>query len=378
MNLPSELGLRAAGALSSIVLLRPYLKKTIVVAAVLFSLGAIISMLHDIEYTGQDVSVRGLRIFTWLKAIVPKSMYAEHGCVLPKDETVLFTQGLESLRPVNIEQGAVYDCRFLATVASLCASQTGRQELFSHIKAGSDGSYSVYFPGVNQTVVVSKLSPYELLLYAKAKDPDCRNAGIWLAVLEKAYGQYRNQHQSLFDQLRRFCKHAILEGRFTASSELPGFAAAYGATDDQAAVLLGARPLTEYKTFSFECGEYGFGKGYATLRQLSSWFNRDQVSLEFASEQDAALRKALSKSLLGIATTELNGNCQAYGLMPGHAYGILGYNPATHSLKLKDPFGRGDLRLANSKKALDGVEDGVFEIGLTDFNLLFSHLRLAQ
>jgi hypothetical protein len=35
------------------------------------------------------------------------------------------------------------------------------------------------------------------------------------------------------------------------------------------------------------------------------------------------LRKALGNGLLGIATTELNGNCQAYGLMPGHAYGVL-------------------------------------------------------
>ena len=372
MNLPT------AGAFSSIAFLRPYLKKIALVAALVFCLGAIISMLHDVEYTGQDVSVRGFRIFTWLKLIVPKSLYAHQNTNLPKLDNVLFVRGLESLRPEYIEQGSVYDCRFLATVASLCARESGRRDLYSHIKTCSDGSYSVYFPGVNQTVVVSKLTPYELLLYAKTKDQDCRSAGIWLAVLEKAYGQHRNLHQNLFDQARRFCKHAILEGRFTASSELPGFAAAYGATDDQAAVLLGARPLTEYKTFSFECGEFGFGKGYVTLRQLSSWFNRDQVSRDFASEQDAALRQGADKSLLGIATTELNGNCQAYGLMPGHAYGVLSYNPEKHALKLKDPFGRGDLRRANTTKPLDGVDDGVFEIGLSDFNLLFSHLRLAQ
>jgi hypothetical protein len=372
MNLP------IAGALGSIAFLRPFLKKIALTATVLFCLGSIISMLHDVEYTGQDVSVRGFRIFTWLKAIVPKSIYADKSYSLPKPDSVLFANGLESLRPGNIEQGAIYDCRFLATVASFCASERGRRDLYSHIEARRDGSYSVYFPGVNEKVVVSKLSPYELLLYAKTKDQDCRKAGIWLAVLEKAYGQYRNQHQNLFDQVRRFCKHAILEGRFTANSELPGFAAAYGATDDQAAVLLGVRPLTEYKTFSFECGEFGFGKGYATLRQLSSWFNRDQVSRDFASEQDAALRKALGNGLLGIATTELNGNCQAYGLMPGHAYGVLAYNPEKRALKLKDPFGRGDLHRANTKKAIDGVDDGVFEIGLTDFNLLFSHLRLAE
>ncbi|MBA4075517.1 MAG: hypothetical protein C0508_10785, partial [Cyanobacteria bacterium PR.023] len=121
-----------------------------------------------------------------------------------------------------------------------------------------------------------------------------------------------------------------------------------------------------------------FGKGYVTLRQLSSWFNRAQVSRDFVAEQDSALRKCSQRRLLGIATTELNGNCQAYGLMPGHAYGLLAYSPDKRAIKLKDPFGRGDLRRADSKKALDGVDDGIFEIGLSDFNLLFSHLRLAE
>ncbi len=372
MNLPNT------GALSSVVFLRPYLKRIVLTISIILCLGAVISMLHDIEYTGQDVSVRGLRIFTWLKLLMPKSFYAQREPKLPRTESVLFTRGLESLRPEFIEQGAVYDCRFLATVASLCASESSRRQLFSSIKAGSDGSYSVYFPGIKETVTVSKLSPYELLLYAKAKDGDCLSTGVWLPVLEKAYGQYRNGHQNFFDQTRRFCKHAILEGRFTANSELPGFAAAYGATDDQAAVLLGCRPLTEYKTLSFECGEFGFGKGYVTLRQLSSWFNRAQVSRDFVTEQDSALRKCSQGRLFGIATTELNGNCQAYGLMPGHAYGLLAYSPDKRAIKLKDPFGRGDLRRADSKKALDGVDDGIFESGLSDFNLLFSHLRLAK
>ena len=111
---------------------------------------------------------------------------------------------------------------------------------------------------------------------------------------------------------------------------------------------------------------------------MYSWFNRVQVSRDFAIEQDAALRKCNQGRLLGIATTELNGNCQAYGLMPGHAYGIVGYSPERRAIKLKDPFGRGDLRRADSTKALDGFDDGVFEIGLSDFNLLFSHLRLAE
>ncbi len=371
MNLPS-------GAFSSIAFLRPYLKQFFCSAVVLFFLAATVSLLHDVEHTGQDVSVRGWRIFTWLKLIVPKSMYVHETPELPKAATILFAQGLDSLRPETIEQGAIYDCRFLATVASLTASESGRKQLYRHIKALNNGSYTVYFPGVGESVTVSALSPEELLLYAKSKDQDGKSTGIWLAVLEKAYGQYRNQHQDFFAQVRRFSKHAIFEGRFSADSQLPGFAAAYGATDDQAALLLGERKLHEWQTFSFECGEFGLGKSYATLRQLSSWFDRDGVRQSFTGEQDKALRQVLPSGLFAIATTELNGNCQAYGLNPGHAYGVLAYDAQKRRLKLKDPFGRGDLHFANSNKAIDGVDDGVFEIGLSDFNLLFSHLRLAQ
>ncbi len=46
MNLPNT------GALSSVAFLRPYLKKTVVAISIVLCFGAVISMLHDIEYTG--------------------------------------------------------------------------------------------------------------------------------------------------------------------------------------------------------------------------------------------------------------------------------------------------------------------------------------
>ena len=367
-----------AGAKNSFAFLRPYKRRIIMSASCLFLVGSIIGMLHDVEYTGQDVSVRGLRIFTWLKNIVPPQFYSHGQAPATFDDTPLFAHGIESLRPNVIVQGGVYDCRFLATVASFIATDAGRKALFKGIVQNDDGSFSVSFPSLKEPIHVSKLSNEEHLYYAKTKDLHGKSAGIWLAVLEKAYGQYRNQHQDLLWQIRRCAKHIIFEGRFSADSRLPGFAAAYGATDNQAAELFSTRALVDLKTFSYECGDYGFGKDYATIRQLSSWFNREQVKLQFANEQDAALRKGSLTTLFGIASTELNGNSEAYGLMPGHAYGVLSYNREKKLIKLKDPFGKGDLHRLDNNAALDGVDDGIFEIGLTDFNALFSHLRLAQ
>lgn len=105
------MNLANTGALSSVAFLRPYLKRIVVPISIVLCLGAVVSMLHDIEYTGQDVSVSGARIFTWLKLLVTKSMYASKELKLPAAESVLFTRGLESLRPEFIEQGSVYDCR---------------------------------------------------------------------------------------------------------------------------------------------------------------------------------------------------------------------------------------------------------------------------
>ena len=127
------MNLSNTGALSSVAFFRPYLKKIGVTISIVLCLGAVVSMLHDVEYTGQDISVRGLRIFTWLKLLVPKSFYTPRELKLPRQESVLFARGLDSLRPEYIEQGAVYDCRFLATVASLCASESSRRQLFSFI-----------------------------------------------------------------------------------------------------------------------------------------------------------------------------------------------------------------------------------------------------
>ncbi|MFX8660774.1 hypothetical protein ABTM16_18905, partial [Acinetobacter baumannii] len=75
-------------------------------------------------------------------------------------------------------------------------------------------------------------------------------SGIWLPVLEKAYGQYRNAHQDVVSEFKRFCKHSIFELRPTCISELPSFGAAFGATDDEAAKLLTGKVMKEYPTFS--------------------------------------------------------------------------------------------------------------------------------
>lgn len=348
------------------------------------------SMLMDVEYTGEDITLAGMNIFH-LQSF-PEPAQSPQSPQIPAD-LELFPLGLDSLRPENIQQGHIYDCRFLATVGALVNTETGRRALFDNIKKLEDGDYQVKFPGTGETILVPALSTRELQMAARTRDyqaisarglPPRRSsqspfsAGIWLAVLEKAYGQYRNAHQDPLSVFKRFCKHSLLERRPTCISALPAYGAAYGATDDIASLLLAGpqKELQEHKTFSFECGEFGLGKGYVTLRQLRSWFERERIYRETVEEQTALLQ-GVNRGRLAIATTEINGDCQVYGLNSSHAYCVLSYDPSRKLIKLLDPYGQGDIKYAHSREALDGKEDGIFVVGLRDFNLLFSHLRVS-
>jgi len=179
-------------------------------------------------------------------------------------------------------------------------------------------------------------------------------------VLEKVYGSYRNENLDFVSQAFRTVRHAIFEGRLTPTSIVPGVGAAYGASADQAVLLLTGREVRNYPTFSFECGSYGLGKSYVTLRQMASWFNGKAVFANFIEEQNKALCQAMASEKPVIATTELNGDCAAYGLNPAHAYAVLGYQPERKIVLLKDPYGRGDLHAAGAKTPLDGRDDCIF------------------
>ncbi len=85
-------------------------------------------------------------------------------------------------RLAAIRQDWTTDCYFLATIGSLAHSNP--QALVRLITPNPDGSYIVAFPG-KRPVRVSAPTDTELAAYSNAKD------GIWLGLLEKAYGMTR-------------------------------------------------------------------------------------------------------------------------------------------------------------------------------------------
>lgn len=92
----------------------------------------------------------------------------------------LFSSGAPHLGAIS--QSWTSDCYFLSTVGALAEANPG--SLLRLIKSNSDGTYTVAFPG-KQPVRLRAPTDSELAAYSDATD------GIWLSLLEKAYAVVR-------------------------------------------------------------------------------------------------------------------------------------------------------------------------------------------
>ena len=331
-------------------------------------------MLFDIDYEGHDITVSGIRIFTWLPKLLgrkPQVWLRRAG-----QSNAIFPEGIQSVDPLCVKQRYLYDCKFLAAISSLARNEAGRKKIFDMIKVNADGSAVVTFPGLmSQPIYVSALSNEEKHYYSTADGIDGKFCGQWLPVLEKAYGTYRTRNQDLYKTTFRFIKHSVLDLRFTSEPELPGFASSFGAADEVGAQVLAGGYTRCIETTAFELGSFGLGKGYVTFRQLRSWFDRAGAEKQIEDEENRALTDAMKKGSIVVASTEVSGDAARYHLFAGHAYAVLGYNPQSKILLLKDPV-CSDMWDPRTQAARDGIEDGLFKISLAEFNVLFSRLRV--
>lgn len=295
----------------------------------------------------------------------------------------LFPKGIDGILPSSVIQGQICDCKFLSTTIALAAFPAGRTQLLEMIHPNNDGSYTVTFRGApNEPITVAEPTRQELYYSARTSDENGFyrfGNGVWLPVLEKAYGTYRNSHQLLDRAFIRVLKHGLLEGRFDACSKLPSLGAAYGAFDEEACRLYTGQPMKLLGTVSWEMGDFGIGKAHVSARQLRSWVLRAAVINEIYEEQNKALSEAFSASKLVIATTEGGTNVNETGIKSHHAYAVLGYSPTTQILTLRDPLGASvetEYRASSDSPVADGKLDGQFEISLEEFNKIFSKLAI--
>lgn len=86
------------------------------------------------------------------------------------------------ISPNAVQQGGIGDCSFLAVLAGMASTASGRESIRNMIEPDGDG-YVVKFPN-GDTTRVEKPTAAELTLYAGNN-----GNGMWPAILEKAYGK---------------------------------------------------------------------------------------------------------------------------------------------------------------------------------------------
>lgn len=265
-----------------------------------------------------------------------ESYVFNQGIKLRQIDQRLFPQGIASIRPDHIQQGEYGTCTILAAAAAMAANPAGKQALFEMISEKPDGSFVVHFPA-EKPVTVKRPTDAELILHASS-GPD----GLWLSVLEKAFVK-RMEHQ-LQGKSEEEVEKAVNSGYYL--SEGIRLLTGHQAQDGN----IPGTPLPQLRSFVVQT--------LAEKRVLLVTLNP-----ESAQAKDKALKEK----------TKRNEEIYADGLVGLHAYSVIGFDPATDTITLRNPWNHTEL-LGKDGKAADGVDDGVFSVKLEVFHNLFSDI----
>ena len=233
----------------------------------------------------------------------------------------LFTNGdaKVSIKPDAVRQGAIGDCYFLAAVASLAS--TNPEAVQKMIKDNKDGTYTVTFPGdPEHPLTVEAPTDAELAHYTHGNE-----YGTWPAVLEKAYGKYRGGTQDEADGGAIMAKGVDLLSPGGVDTDLMGTTTEAELDEKLQETLKNGRPITA------SINNYG---------PLAKYIVDD-------------------------------------GLVDGHVYSVVGYDPNTKMVMVRNPWGEGEPLNADGT-AKDGNNDGQFQMSLADFQRNFNRVSYGQ
>lgn len=237
-------------------------------------------------------------------------------------------------------QGPLGDCFFVAPVGAFVErDHAAIMRMIVENKEPTGVSYTVTFPG-HEALTVSPVTDGEIALTSSTGDE-----GVWLAVLEKAFGELRGRQKS-----------AKAGGGPGEAPEVSTDAIAHGGTMGSAVEAL---------------------TGHGAER-LGLW-SKIQKTPDAAGEVTSAARGAMvgalkAKRLVGASTRDEK---LPPGVSPNHAYAILGFDEASDRVKLWNPHGN-----TFKPKGAVGIEHGyatkggIFEVPLDEFVRVFSAMTV--
>lgn len=251
-----------------------------------------------------------------------------------KESRKLFPEGKDSISPQAVRQTNYGDCWFMATVSGMARTEEGKESIKNMIEDNHDGTYTVTFPGdPKHPVTVDEPTQAELAYGAHTG-----NNGMWLAVLEKAYGKYEGKRA---DEKKRVDADNIGDGGDSVKAHK---------------ILTGKDAKWDYlPDVSKE----------ETHRQL------DEAMRE-GRPVTAGIRKETGEDW-GLA----DGKSDAGGLDTDHEYTVTKYDPEKKLVTVRNPWGHGEPKDADGN-AKDGKNDGEVTMTLDEFYKNFHDVTYTQ
>ncbi|MBI3928918.1 MAG: hypothetical protein HY319_25475 [Armatimonadetes bacterium] len=228
--------------------------------------------------------------------------------------TPLFAEG--GPRRDAVRQGLAGSCNFLSSLAS-----RNPEQLREMIQPQADGTYRVRFPGGAEAIVKEPTEAQQLYHASAGAN------GKWAAIAEMGFGQVLAGQG---------------EGGGNARSALDG-------------VRMG--------------------------RAIEGVTGRPAVLVDFASPGAASFhqtRQALIEATQGsdlvvAGTTKEEPGPHTPGVLTDHTYTVLGFDPKTNTVSLRNPWGQGE-----PYGGKDGTDDGVFQMPYDQFYANFGLLGYAK
>ncbi|MEQ8277301.1 MAG: C2 family cysteine protease [Deltaproteobacteria bacterium] len=221
----------------------------------------------------------------------------------------------------HMRQGRVGTCDLNAAAGSIAAQDHGdadRNRLEDMITDNGDGTYTVAFP--DESVTVDAPTDAEIARYSTAGEN-----GLWMTVLEKAYGELEGDTDVAGD---------------AGDGALPGTAVS-NLTDGSDVDFLSTTSLDTTRT-----------------KLRNAFDNHEAVTAHI--HKDAPW-----------------GDSRRDGLPMGHAYSVVGYDEENDTVTLRNPWGRTEPVDADGNAA-DGTNDGVFTMSIEEFDSTFTNVAYGE
>lgn len=277
--------------------------------------------------------------------------------------TELFPNGVN---PDDIVQGAVGDCYFLSAISSVANTQNGKNIISDMIQestnANGDRTYKVTFHDPNEpskliTMEVAPPTEGEMQVYAKGKN------GMWVSVLEKAFGEYGRTHVA---EGLIFKSGAPEETTARTNAGVPSNETATGVMQSNYVfrMLTGGEPgkLEFARDAKSVFGNEDTDKVAADVHNALTDLVNNGTPITAGIYDDSKLpevAKAIQdRTPMGGTSSELQSN---------HEYSVVGYNPGTKTVTLRNPYGD------TSKK-----NGSYIEMDLKTFTNTFSDIKWAN